>query len=61
MKREKRTGDLKIYVPPTLEEKLEQLAQRERRSKSAYCYQVLEEHVALAIVKQQISGPREAH
>lgn len=56
MRKEKRTGDLKIYACPTVEDALRQLAERERRSLSAYCYYVLQEHVALKIVQQKIGG-----
>lgn len=58
--REKRVGDLKIYVPPTLEETLQQLADKEKRSVSSYCYRVLEEHVALKTFQQQIRGAGQA-
>jgi len=61
MTREKREADLKIYVRPSVEEKLRQLAERERRAVSAYCSHILEEHVALQIFKQEIGGARRAN
>lgn len=56
MARQKRTADLKIYVPPALEQRLLQLAERERRPLSTYCYEILEEHVSLTIFKQTLRG-----
>jgi len=56
MTREKRTADLKIYSTPSVEKTLMELAQEEGRSFSAYCHRVLEEHVAMKIFKQTISG-----
>lgn len=60
MIREKRQADLKIYARPSVEEKLRELADRERRSLSSYCAHVLEQHVALEVFKQEIGGPRRA-
>lgn len=61
MRREKREADLKIYARPSIEEKLRQLAEKDRRSLSAYCSHVLEQHVALKVFQQEIGGPREAN
>jgi hypothetical protein len=56
MNREKREADLKIYVRPSIEEKIRQLAEKERRPVSAYCSHILEQHVALKIFQQEIGG-----
>lgn len=55
MSDEKRTADLKIYVKPTIEQYLVELAKREGRSISAYCSRVFEEHIAVKIVQRKIS------
>lgn len=59
--REKRKADLKIYVRPSVEEKLRQLAEKERRSLSAYCSHVLEQQVALKLFQQEIGGAGQAN
>lgn len=43
-----------IYVRPSIEEKLRQLAERERRAVSAYCSHILEEHVALKVFRPAV-------
>ena len=56
MRREKREADLKIYVRPSIEENLRELADKERRAVSSYCSHILEQHVALKIFQQEIGG-----
>lgn len=54
--RAKRTAQVKSHIPPELREQLELFVAEEGNvvSMSDYLHRVIEEHVAMKIVKQQI-------
>lgn len=54
--RAKRTAQVKAHIPPELREQLELFVAEEGNvvSMSDYLHRVIEEHVAMKIVKQQI-------
>jgi hypothetical protein len=56
MPREKRAAQVKAHIPQSLREQLELFVQEEGNvvSMSDYLHRVIEEHVAMRIVKQKI-------
>lgn len=60
MRREKRTSTVKAHIPPSLREQLELfVAESKVVSMSDYLHEVIEEHVAMRLVKQRITGRRD--
>lgn len=56
MTREKRTARLQSYVPPSYREQLELFAREKGKvvTLSDYLFEVVEEHIAMRIAKQNI-------
>ena len=56
MRREKRAAQVRANIPPSLKQQLELFVEEEGNvvSMSDYLHRVIEEHVAMRIVKQKI-------